>query len=668
MDALTVLIYWLHVLALALWIGGLAVLLLVLPSGRRVRADDAGLLEAAQHRIHSVVWWSVIALLVTLAAQIVLRAVPRVGVHDDFMQSLRYVLFASRFGIASIVSWVALVVALLVVDELGRSSSTVPARTVRRGPQALGIVARGPSLPRLALGQSVLLRAAAALAVAVVAGTAAAGRFGSAFIPALVDALHVGAAGVWLGGTVVVGLAVAPLVALVQRQSQPLALLAVLDRFSPLAVGGMGLLALTGAWEAAQRFRGLSTPFGRALAARDLVLLAIVGVSAWGTIVTRPRLRRLALRARRDYGARERVDHALTMLLRLLWTTPPLAALALLLGSIAVAAPDHLPRPARSAPIATGRAAPRSTANRWQAIGPAAIVHSLVVDPANHTRLLEGTTVGVYLSADGGRRWSQASAGLSDGATEVWSLTFIPDGSVIAATGMGLYRSTDGAARWRPAGLPGRSIYTIAVHRAARIVLLAGGDGGIFRSDDVSETWHQIYDSGEDAVTSLAWPAVRPKIVVAGINPGPASIAISRDGGITWQVSTRGLPTEPGMMSVAVAPGARDVYAGTMGVGTYISRALTGQWHGRNAGLPGLNTGDAHIGGFAFDPYSARVIYAATDFGVYRSHDGGLHWSPFGTGLGGNATIVTSLTLVTGARPELYATTAAGLYRIPLQK
>src|SRR5579885_1339257 len=46
MSAATVLVHWLHLLALALWIGALAVTQIVLPSGRRTRPEDVPLLEA----------------------------------------------------------------------------------------------------------------------------------------------------------------------------------------------------------------------------------------------------------------------------------------------------------------------------------------------------------------------------------------------------------------------------------------------------------------------------------------------------------------------------------------------------------------------------------------------------------------------------------------------
>jgi photosystem II stability/assembly factor-like uncharacterized protein len=326
----------------------------------------------------------------------------------------------------------------------------------------------------------------------------------------------------------------------------------------------------------------------------------------------------------------------------------------------ATVAAAPLRAPAAARPTGARTPAPGS----WQHLGPGVITYAVVVDPRNHARLYAGTVAGVYRSPDGGAHWTDASTGLSGSARAVWSLAVLADGSLLAATGAGVYRSTDGGVHWRGAGLSTRAIYTLATHMAGHIVLLAGGDSGIYRSDDLGAHWRHIYNTGAAAVTSLAWPAVRPTLVVAGIDPSAQPVAVSADGGTTWHTATRGLVALPGMMSVAVAPGAHDIYAGSMGRGAFELPGLSGSWQGRNDGLPGLATGDAHIGSFAFDPADPRILYVATNFGVYTSSDAGRHWARFGRGLRGDAMVVTTLALVNGPHPILYAATAAGLYRI----
>lgn len=807
LDALLALVYSLHLLALGLWVGTLAVLLAVLRPGR-ARPEDVPLLERARHRARVVARWSVVALIVTLAGEVGVRALLAAGgdVHAAYTgPALRALLFGSRYGEASVARWLLLVASLWVADEFERAPAAVPTRATRARRthgHTLGIIARGPGLPRLprlprlAVTGDGWTRIAAILAAIVILCATLAGPYGASAPLAGVEALHLAATLLWLGGALALPLTILPFVPLVERSRRPLALFTLLDRLTPLTVLGVVAFLATGVWEALA-VRGAPGNGERiiaqgALAVKTVLLVLLVGTASWGALALRPRLRRAAMRARRDQRLLPETDRALSRLQRLVTVNAALAAVALLCGGVAAGYPAradaapaaHAARtplhsldehrtgirtigagpltvslhiaPVRSGPntfdvrltgadgapvsgatvavmgrslamrdaaplsltpqdlgggryrgrgtlapggrwglrvlVRTGSImaaapftltaasagpfgfdstpVPRATTGTWRATGPATIVHALVANPATRTLLYEGTIDGVYRSTDGGTHWTPASTGLSGGAREVWSLTFLPDGSLVAATGAGIYRTIDAAAHWLPAGLTTRSIYTLAAHLAGHVVVLAGGDGGVFRSDDYGAHWREIYGAGAAAVTSLAWPSIRPNLIIAGLNPGPRSVVVSLDGGATWRTRTHGLSARAGMMSVAVAPGAHVAYAGSMGLGVYVLSDETmgpaASWQARNTGLPGLKTFDAHIGSFAFDLANPAALYAATDYGVYRSLDAGARWAPFGTGLAGDATVVTALTLVTGPRPVLYAATAAGLYRMPL--
>src|ERR671939_1642896 len=148
MTALLGLVHWLHLLALALWIGGLAGLASVLQTGRRVHPEDVALLEPARRRTRAILWWAVIALMVTLAAEIGLRTLATTAHADTaFTTTLRTLLFGTRFGKASVAQWLVLVASLWSVDELGRARAAAAARLPRRRGHALGIVAAPPRHP-----------------------------------------------------------------------------------------------------------------------------------------------------------------------------------------------------------------------------------------------------------------------------------------------------------------------------------------------------------------------------------------------------------------------------------------------------------------------------------------------------------------------------------------
>jgi len=800
MEVLFAPIHWLHMLGLALWVGSLTMLLHVL-RGRRIRPEDIELLERARRRARVVALWSVVALLVTLAADVGLTALDRAGgdVGAAFSGSgLRALLFDSRYGVASVARWLLLVASLWAAGEFGRDPESVRARAPRPSRHALGIVAPAWH-PPVILSRDAWTWVAAVLAAGVLLCAAIAGPYGATPLAAVIEALHLAATLLWLGGTVVLVVTLVPFIPLVEGGRRPLAVLARLNRFTPVALLGAVGLVVTGAWEAThagaaprlgvgRHASTLATLAGVSVLAKTLLLLAIVVVSARSLLGLRRRLQQVALRARRNPSLSPRRDLLLRLIQRALKVNAVLAVLALLCGAIAdlyprqalaaVAARDPagaigqaggttvllratpgglgganlvdlylsdasgqpvsgpaVTVAARSlearggeppavaavnlggghyrarlplaigghwriavgirsgtgaataifsltapAPLTIGAGAvpSRTTASGdWQERGPVLITHALAAAPDNHALLYEGTIEGVYRSDDGGAHWAAASDGLTEAAREVWSLSFLPDRSLIAATGAGVYRSTDGARHWRAAGLDPHAIYTLAAHLAGHVVLLAGGDGGIYRSDDAGTGtgsgaggihWRQVYDSGAASVTSLAWPSLRPAFIVAGINPGRdargmRSVVVSADGGASWAPWVGGLPADANVMSVAVAPGGRVVYAGSLNRGAYVaSMARTGAtatWQGRDTGLPA----DAQVGSFAFDPANPAILYAATTDGVYRSPDAGAHWRLFGRGLRGDATVVTALTLVSGRLPALYAATAAGLYR-----
>src|ERR687886_998259 len=347
MTALLVLVHWLHLLALALWIGGLAGLAIVLRAGRRVHPEDVALLEPARRRTRAILWWAIIALMVTLAAEIGLRTLAT-SAHADtaFTTSLRTLLFGTQYGKASVAQWLVLVASLWALDELGRAPVAATAGLTRWRGHALGIVAAPPRRPHLALSPRAWLRSALLLAAALLVCTAVAGPYGGAPLAAVVDALHLGVTMLWLGGTMVMALAVIPFVPLVGYARQPIALLALLDRFTPAALVSVVVLVLTGLWESAHAppapGSSFSTLAGPTPALMALVLAIMAATSAWGLMVLRPRMRRLAIRARRDARAALQAAAALTTERRLLWVNALLAVLALLLGALADASPNQV--------------------------------------------------------------------------------------------------------------------------------------------------------------------------------------------------------------------------------------------------------------------------------------------------------------------------------------
>jgi uncharacterized protein (TIGR03437 family) len=105
------------------------------------------------------------------------------------------------------------------------------------------------------------------------------------------------------------------------------------------------------------------------------------------------------------------------------------------------------------------------------------------------------------------------------------------------------------------------------------------------------------------------------------------------------------------------------LYASTTGPSLFRTADNAGNWYPvfiDEAGLP-----QPEIGGIVFEPGNNAVIYVATELssgGVWRSTDSGATWTPFNTGLSGDAGQVGRLWILPGSPPVLYARIGNQLY------
>ncbi|MFY8000631.1 MAG: hypothetical protein ACOVSW_18705 [Candidatus Kapaibacteriota bacterium] len=99
---------------------------------------------------------------------------------------------------------------------------------------------------------------------------------------------------------------------------------------------------------------------------------------------------------------------------------------------------------------------------------------------------------GIIRSVDGGRTWDFANNGLPGTARTVFSFcSYTPHEMVLfAGTNAGIFRSNDSGATWRAAGLPGQQIEALYQDR---IEIFAGTlGGGVFVSADYGYTWRPV--------------------------------------------------------------------------------------------------------------------------------------------------------------------------------
>lgn len=157
---------------------------------------------------------------------------------------------------------------------------------------------------------------------------------------------------------------------------------------------------------------------------------------------------------------------------------------------------------------------------------------------------------GVYESADQGRTWHQASAGMTAGAN-IYTLFRDPATQTLFAglDGGGLYASTDNGENWaqRTGGLSATAhVYALAETpskglNATGPTLYAGTDAGLYASIDGGQTWTR-HGAGaglpSGGVVALAADPKRPGALWAGIG---SNVFGTTDGGRHWSVIAQGI-------------------------------------------------------------------------------------------------------------------------------
>jgi copper transport protein len=250
--------------SLLLTVGLVAFLLLVLPSGA---------VDSARTRLVSIARWAAGVAVVAWLAAVPVVATYQLGGGAGLLGKA-----STWSALAPIEYVVALLVALGSVAAVVLVADGAPARTNAR----LALAAAG----------------VAVVAPALVGHTRATSP---EWLMVLVDALHLVAGSVWLGGVVALA-AVLPLLA-----ERGTAAAEALSRFSVIAAGVLTAVGITGvllAWRIVGSWSALvETAYGRLLIAKILTVLAVVGLAALNRFVLLPRVEQTTKRRERQASA-----------------------------------------------------------------------------------------------------------------------------------------------------------------------------------------------------------------------------------------------------------------------------------------------------------------------------------------------------------------------------
>lgn len=263
-------------------------------------------------------------------------------------------------------------------------------------------------------------------------------------------------------------------------------------------------------------------------------------------------------------------------------------------------------------------------------------VISLAIDPQLSATVFAGTMGdGTYKSPDGGRSWHQFNAGIQKGTISaiVNQVVFNPRGTemVYAATTVGVFRSLDGGRKWveRMVGMNEVNFVVSLVMDPQRPnVLYAGTTGGVYRTINGTESWEKKSHGmvAADAkmasmalgVNGLAVDPTNSDVVYAGTTKG---LYKSIDQGEHWE-KLEGSIQDSYVSAIQIDPSRPSTLYLATSERVQKSEDAGTTWEPKIQGLDASSIRSLQI-----SPSDSQVLYVGTNGGgLYRSADGGESW------------------------------------------
>jgi photosystem II stability/assembly factor-like uncharacterized protein len=310
------------------------------------------------------------------------------------------------------------------------------------------------------------------------------------------------------------------------------------------------------------------------------------------------------------------------------------------------------------------------------------IVWAVSVHPRRSELVYAGTETGLFRSRDGGATWSRLSAGLPQPGA-VAAFAFSPSSAKTLYAGVstpfergGVFKSGNEGNSWTfsSRGLSALFIDTIAVDPQDPGTLWVIGNEVPFKSTDRGRTWVRVRPdpgAGDVQATGLAVDP-RDGSTVYILLPG-GDLRRTRDGGQTWEIAGNPGVSPHGHATLAIDPQSPAMlYAAGVGIAKSTDRGTTwtsltgepadmvffdlvlspassatlyGSGGGGSGGPRVVRTLDGgatwtriqqdlpidriSLTDLAVDPLISTSVYGLLEGTIYKTADGGAHWSVF---------------------------------------
>jgi photosystem II stability/assembly factor-like uncharacterized protein len=271
------------------------------------------------------------------------------------------------------------------------------------------------------------------------------------------------------------------------------------------------------------------------------------------------------------------------------------------------------------------------TNDNYGLAGPAIFVIS--IHPTHSSTLYAGTSDGVFRSTDSGRTWSAINNGLNGRRVTAIVIDPLTPSTVYVAINAfgggginGVYKSTDGGNNWnfQSNGIINPNVQGLAIDPVAPTTLYAATLDGIFKTTDGGDNWARTGSGGPVTPFALAVdPHNHTTIYATDVSPFASGIFRSTNAGATWQQI--GLSETGGGQFVKVSPHTPGLVFATMSIGG-IFKSVDGGNH--------WSPVRSNAGEIVFDPVNPSTLYfISTPLGVEKSTNGGQTWTRINKGL-----------------------------------
>jgi uncharacterized repeat protein (TIGR01451 family) len=222
----------------------------------------------------------------------------------------------------------------------------------------------------------------------------------------------------------------------------------------------------------------------------------------------------------------------------------------------------------------------------------------------------------IFKTTDGAANWAASDAGLS--AAAVSDMAFQPGNSsiVYAATDVGLFKSTDSGGNWTHLTGLVLPVNNLAIDPTSPSILYVSTFSGLFRSTDGGNTFTGINNG---------FPTFGQKILVDPVTPTTlyaisfgSSLFKSVDAGQNWTESV--VSFNAGLVNDIAVGKNSTLYAGTT-FGIFKSTNGGVSWSPSNGLLS-----NPRINSIVADNTN-NLLYAATNFGLFKSSDAAVTWT-----------------------------------------